>query len=67
MPYDRNTEIVQSDLSNNDNQSNHNDDDSDTTDSGTEPQDKDNKKKSNLIISQRVTQNITINLNGEEY
>lgn len=67
MPYNRNTEILQSDLPNNDNQSNHNDDDSDTIDSSTEPQDKDNKKKSNLIISQQVTQNITINLNGEEY
>lgn len=64
MPYDRDTEILQSDLSNDENLPNYNDDDNDTIDSGTEPKDEDDKKTANLFISQQAAQNITINLNG---
>lgn len=64
MPNDRDTEILQSDLSNDDNLPNYNDDDNDTIDSGTEPKDEGDQKTANLFISQQATQNITINLNG---
>ncbi|KAL6435560.1 hypothetical protein ACFW04_005487 [Cataglyphis niger] len=66
---DRNIETSQTDLSdhNDDNLSNHNDDNGDTIDSASEPNNRSDKKKSNLIINQVVQQNITINLNGEEY
>lgn len=66
---DRNIGTAQTDLSdhNDDNLSNHNDDNSDTIDSASEPNNRSDKKKSNLIINQVVQQNITINLNGEEY
>ncbi|KAM0724692.1 hypothetical protein ACS0PU_009076 [Formica fusca] len=66
---DSNIETSRIDLSdhNDDNLSNHNDDDDDTIDSASEPNNKGDKKKSSLIINQMVQQNITINLNGEEY
>lgn len=60
VPYDMDIEILQSDLSNDDNLPNYNDDDNDTIDSGTEPKDKGDKNTANLFISQQVIQNITI-------
>ena len=51
----------------NDELPNHNDADGDTIDSASEPTNKGEKIKSSLIINQMVHQNITINMNGEEY
>lgn len=69
MPEDqhyRNIETSQIDPVN-DELPNHNDADGDTIDSASEPTNKGEKIKSSLIINQMVHQNITINMNGEEY
>ncbi|XP_072755104.1 uncharacterized protein [Anoplolepis gracilipes] len=71
--HDRNTELPQNDFSDHNDDNLSNDDyNGDTIDSASETHNKSNenkssKMKSNVILNQVLNQNITINMNGEEY